>query len=312
VYQEHFGLKTPPFGLTPDTHFFFALASHQAALNMLMVALRSGEGFLKVTGEVGLGKTTVCRMLMRNLASDTTAKWATAYLPNPTRSRGALISMVAEELGCQTDPANRQESEFLLAHIQKKLLANAESGIRTVLIVDEAQALADEVLEALRLLTNLETEHDKLLQLVLFAQPELDQRLKQPQLRQLRQRISFAHQITPLSAAEFRAYVDHRIMVAGGAPLLFPRRVVDLICGACGGVPRLGNILCHKALMAAFGPGHATVSLRDAMAAIEDTEGARIQIWQWPVILVREYGAMLALAVSLGFAVALMISILRS
>lgn len=312
MYQEHFGFLSAPFGLTPDTDFFFGQASHQSALNMLMVALRSGEGFLKVTGEIGLGKTTLCRMLLRELSGESASAWASAYLPHPSHSRTALITMVAEELGCEIDTNSKNEPELLLGQIQKQLLGNARAGKRTVLLVDEAQALNDEALEAVRLLTNLETEQDKLLQLVLFGQPELDHRLQQVQLRQLRQRISFSHELKPLNSAQFSNYVLHRVKIAGGSSLLFPPRVIDLLYGACRGVPRLGNILCHKALLSAFGPGRSEVSIRDALAAVEDTQGARISIRHWPLVMVREYPAMVALAVAAGIAIAILVPVLRS
>lgn len=310
MYQEHFGFRAPPFGLTPDTGFFFVHATHQDALNMLLVALRSGEGFLKVTGEIGLGKTTVCRMLLHTLARDEKQSWRTAYLPNPTTSREALLRMVASELDCggtHTLP----DAELLLERIQQQLLDHARAGARTVLVVDEAQAMTDEALEALRLLTNLETEHDKLLQVVLFGQPELDQRLEQKQLRQLRQRISFSHVLEPLDRSQFRAYVRHRLRVVGGQEDLFPQRVLDLLGHGCGGVPRLGNILCHKALLAAYGPGAAKVSGRHAMAAIVDTPGARFPAWRWPLVMVRQYPAIAAWGLAIGVASALILTLIR-
>lgn len=279
MYQQHFGLRTAPFGLTPDTEFFFPRASHQAALNMLLVALRSGEGFVKVTGEIGLGKTTLCRMLLRSLGSD----FAVAYLPNPAGSRGALILMVAEELGCL--PRVDREPEILLRTIGKRLIKLAQDGKRTVLVLDEAQAMPDEVLEAVRLLTNLETEHDKLLQVVLFGQPELDQRLARPELRQLRSRITFSHTLQPLDRAQFGAYVAHRLEVAGGSRDLFSPEAIGLIHRASRGVPRIGNILCHKSLLAAYGPGATAVGTKQALAAVNDTEGARhYPAWLAPIV----------------------------
>lgn len=305
MYQQHFGLRTAPFGLTPDTDFFFAQASHQAALNMLLVALRSGEGFLKVTGEIGLGKTTLCRMLLRFLAEDE-ARWTTAYLPNPAGSRAALIEMVAEELGCLPRAVRDREPELLLGTIQQKLLKVAQTGARTVLVVDEAQALPDEVLEVVRLLTNLETEHDKLLQVVLFGQPELDQRLARPQLRQLRQRIGFSHRLEPLDRAQFKAYIRHRLQVAGGVPELFAPEALDLLFRASRGVPRTANMLCHKSLLAAFGPGEQQVGPAQALAAIEDTEAARLPLWQWPQALLRDHPGWFAAALGAGVGLALL------
>lgn len=310
MYQEHFGFTAAPFGLTPNTEFFFPHGSQQAALNMLLVALRSGEGFVKVTGEIGLGKTTVCRMLLRTLAEDSSLTWSTAYLPNPTTSREALLRMVAQELGCLPDSIG--DSELLLTHIQQNLLTTASSGGRTVLIVDEAQAMTDDALEALRLLTNLETEQDKLLQVVLFGQPELDRNLQRKQLRQLRQRISFSHRIEPLDAEQFRAYTRHRLSSAGAQPDLLDENVVRIIHRASAGVPRLGNILCHKALLAAFGPGAERVTVRHAMAAIEDTDEASLPAWYWPWALAREYPARIAIAVAALVMLAGLLLMIRS
>lgn len=312
MYQQHFGLRAAPFGLTPDTEFFFSRASHQAALNMLLLALRSGEGFLKVTGEIGLGKTTLCRRLLRALAEDGGATWTTAYLPNPAGTRGALILMVAEELGCVPRSAPQREPDLLLGSIQQKLLKIAQTGARTVLVVDEAQALPDEVLEAVRLLTNLETERDKLLQLVLFGQPELDQRLARPQLRQLRQRIGFSHRLQPLSRVQFLAYVEHRLQVAGGSPGLFSAAALDLLFRASRGVPRTANILLHKSLLAAFGPGAAQVSRAHALAAVQDTDTARLPLWQWPAELLRQYPGWLAAALGAGAGFALLLQQIRT
>jgi MSHA biogenesis protein MshM len=305
VYHDHFGLRTAPFGLTPDTDFFFAQASHQAALNTLLVALRAGEGFLKVTGEIGLGKTTLCRRLLRALAVEGESKWATAYLPHPAGSRLALIAMVAEELGCLPRTVREREPELLLGTLQRRLLKIARSGARTVVVVDEAQALPDEALEVVRLLTNLETERDKLVQVVLFGQPELDHRLARPELRQLRQRIGFSHRLAPLSRAQFGAYVAHRLQVAGGAADLFGADTLDLLYRASRGVPRTANMLCHKSLLAAYGPGRARVGRADALAAIADTESARLPLWQWPAALLREHPGWLAAAVGAGAGLAL-------
>ena len=305
MYQQHFGLRTPPFGLTPDTEFFFAQASHQAALNMLLVALRNGEGFLKITGEIGLGKTTLCRMLLRSLGPE----FVTAYIPNPAASRAALLLMVASELGAgaRRTAAAARDPDLLLRDIQKRLIDNAAKGLRTVLVVDEAQALPDEVLEAVRLLTNLETERDKLLQVVLFGQPELDERLNQPQLRQLKQRIGFHHRLAPLDRPQFIAYIRHRLQIAGSDANLFAPDAVDLLFRASRGVPRTANILCHKALLAAFGPGALVVEPRHALAAVQDTDSARLPLWQWPAALLREHPGWLAAALGTGICLALLL-----
>lgn len=267
MYESHFGFSHAPFGLTPDTRFFFTQASHQEALNTLLVALRSGEGFLKVTGEIGLGKTLLCRHLLNGLAGDFVA----AYVPNPAVTPKGLLQTVARELHCPVDDA--ATTEHLMESINASLIANAREKRRTVLIVDESQALSDETLEAIRLLTNLETETYKLMQVVLFGQPELDARLKQQNLRQLRQRITFSHRLRPLTRAQFEAYVAHRLKVVGATEAIFDPAALSLLYTASGGTPRLINILCHKALLAAFGPGGRQVGRAEALAAIYDTEG---------------------------------------
>ncbi len=270
MYLEHFGLKELPFSLTPDTHFWFGYASHNAALNVLMVALRSGEGFIKVVGEVGLGKTLICRRLLNSLGDH----FVTAYIPNPHLSPASMRTALADELGLDASGATNQEQ--LLRLITAKLVDLAKDGKHVVLFLDEAQELPDRTMEAVRLLTNLETEKFKLLQVVMFGQPELDQRLAQSHLRQLRQRIAFSYVLEPLTCEALKAYINHRLHVAGyrGAPL-FDSAALDAIFYASGGVPRLINMLCHKSLLAAFGPGDHQVTAAHARSAILDTDATR-------------------------------------
>lgn len=303
MYEAHFGLRHPPFGLTPDTRFYFAEASHQEALNTLLVALRSGEGFVKVTGEVGLGKTQVCRQLLNALAAP---EFVTAYVPNPTVSPRGLLQTIAEELGCGVDEA--ATPEHVLKAINLKLLDNARRQVRTTLIIDEAQALSAETLEAVRLLTNLETETRKLLQVVLFGQPELDARLEREDLRQLRQRITFSYRLEPLTRAQFDAYVRHRCEVAGAAAPLFSEDALRVLYRASRGTPRLANILCHKALLAAFGPGHASVGPQAAYEAIYDTEGAEIPMTSKLLLFTQDNLGLVCLALVLSLAIAYVLS----
>ena len=269
MYLEHFGLREAPFNITPDTGFYFESPSHQEALNTLLVALRSGTGFIKVTGEVGTGKTLLCRKLLNQLDDDI----VTAWLPNPCLNPNALRMAFAEELGLEF-PRNLGQHR-LLKLITDRLLELAAAGRQVVLLIDEAQALPDETLEAVRLLTNLETEKEKLLLVVLFGQPELDARLEQPRIRQLKQRIIFSYRLRPLTRAETRAYVQHRLAAAGRAATdLFAPRALRRLHRASRGIPRLINILGHKALMSAFGIGTQRVSDRDLRRAIADTEDA--------------------------------------
>jgi MSHA biogenesis protein MshM len=297
MYEAHFGFRHAPFGLTPDTRFYFSEGSHQEALNTLLVALRSGEGFLKITGEIGLGKTLLCRQLLNALGTG----FVTAYVPNPAVTPRALFQTVADELGCANGGHRPDE---LLKSISEKLLDNAGKGLRTVLVVDEAQALTDHTLEAIRLLTNLETETYKLLQVVLFGQPELDERLARPELRQLRQRITFSYRLQPLSREQLGAYVRHRLEVAGAGSALFSDDALRVLYRASRGIPRLANILCHKALLAAFGPGRDHVGRTDALAAVGDTDSATLPLGAKVWLFTQENLGLVcfALVLSLGLA----------
>ncbi|HEV7915399.1 MAG TPA: AAA family ATPase [Albitalea sp.] len=279
MYLAHFGLSELPFGLTPDTAFAFGTRSHQEALNTLLVAADSGEGFIKITGEVGTGKTLLCRRFLATLP----AECLSCYLPNPNHTPRTLLFTLAEELG-HTLPATSDEF-VLLKRINDTLLHLAAEGRRVVVCVDEAQALRLASLETLRLLSNLETEKRKLLQLVLFGQPELDARLAQPNLRQLRQRIAFHYRLGTLSGDELRLYLDHRLRVAGhrGAEV-FSRGAVAALQRASGGTPRLVNILAHKALLAVYGAGGVQVERRHVRDAVRDTDGpvaTGFGGWRW-------------------------------
>lgn len=267
MYQLHFGLSDPPFRLTPDTAFYFPGSSHQQALNMLRLALTDGEGFIKLTGEVGLGKTLLCRTLLAQLDPVFFSCW----IPNPDQSPASMRANLGRELGLPL-PANVGQDRALRL-ITERLLELAGQGRQPVLLLDEAQALPTATLEAVRLLTNIETEQRKLLQVVLLGQPELDRRLAQANLRQLRQRISFSHHLQPLDAGAVAAYVQHRLRVAGHTSgELFTPAALRQLARASGGVPRLVNILAHKGLLSAFGKGSATVERGDIRRAIADTD----------------------------------------
>ena len=269
MYLDFFGIREHPFRLTPDTGYFFAHSAHQGALNVLLVALRGGEGFIKVTGEVGTGKTLLCRTLLDRLEDEL----VTAYLPNPFLNPTALRMALADELGIAF-PRNIGQHR-LLQRITERLVELNGAGRGVVLLIDEAQAMPDESLEALRLLTNLETRRHKLLQVVLFGQPELDVRLAQLRLRQLRQRITFSHRLQPLDRDSLRAYLQHRLSVAGyGGPELFTARALTLLHRSSRGIPRLINVLAHKALLAAYGRGTRRVTPESVRAAAADTEDA--------------------------------------
>ncbi len=267
MYKAHFGLTEVPFGLTPNTQFFHALAPHFEALQVLVTALAAGEGFLKVTGEVGTGKTLICRKLLNELGEG----YVTAYLPNPYLTPNEMRVAIAAELG--VDPTLDQ---YLLSEaLNHKLIALSAAQKQVVLLIDEAQMLPHDTLEALRLIGNLETESKKLIQVVLFGQPELDQRLAADNLRQLRQRITFSYKLRALQYNETASYVEHRFTVSGyrGAPL-FERRALQLLHRASGGIPRLINILAHKSLMLSYGKGQRLITAKLVKQAIEDTDSA--------------------------------------
>ncbi|AZP11497.1 ExeA family protein [Undibacterium parvum] len=266
MYKAHFRIRELPFSITPDTGYFFSFRSYQEALNTLLVAARNGEGFIKITGEVGTGKTLLCRKFMSLLDTD----FVTAYIPNPLLEARSLMLALADELGIQED--RQLDQHQLIKAINLKLLHIARTGKRTLLCIDEAQALPLETLEALRLLSNLETEKRKLLQIVLFAQPELDRKLAQKEIRQLTQRISFHYQLQTLSSQEIKIYINHRLRVAGyQGPALFSTAALFVLSRCSGGVPRMLNILAHKAMMLSFGEGRQAVTARHILLAAKDT-----------------------------------------
>lgn len=266
MYAAHFNLALTPFSLTPDTRFYVGLPQHEAALAVLNTALNAGEGFIKVTGEVGTGKTMLCRLLLKQAPAD----WQLAYLPDPSVTPIELRWALAAELGLKYS-ANIDASQ-LLQLLQRQLILLAQHGKKIILVIDEAQALSDDTLESLRLLTNLETERRKLLQVVLFGQPELDQRLASQQFRQLRQRISFAYKLQVMSPEQIRFYVRQRLQIAGATPALFSRFSLYAISRYSRGIPRLVNLLAHKGLMLAYGEGKPGVSARHIRFAAMDTE----------------------------------------
>ncbi len=270
MYLEHFGFREYPFNLTPDTDFFYAYGSHQEALNVLLVALASRDGFLKVTGEVGLGKTLLCRTLLNRLKDS----FATAYLPNPHLDAHEIRNALARELGIAI--GEKTTAPCLTEAIQTRVLELAHSGLRVVILIDEAQELSDAALEAIRLWSNLETEKYKLVHIILFGQPELDVRLRRPELRQLAQRISFCYRLKPMAPAIVSGYLTHRLMVAGSRDHnLFTPRAARLVAHVSRGVPRLVNLCAHKALLSAFGEGAERVRPRHVLRAAADTETLR-------------------------------------
>src|SRR5450830_1337980 len=276
MYTAHFGLRELPFGITPDTSFFFACTSYQEALNTLVIAAKNGEGFIKITGEVGTGKTLLCRKFMATLDDS----FVTAYIPNPQLEPRALVMAVADELEIKLDKDVDQHQLFKAINL--RLLHLARDNKRVLLCIDEAQAMPIESLEALRLLTNLETEKRKLLQVVLFGQPELDAKLAQESVRQLRQRITFQYCLCELGRNEIDYYLAHRLRVAGyRGNGLFIKAAVQALYRASGGIPRLVNVIAHKALLLAYGEGLQQVAPRHVRNAASDTPAARRRNWWW-------------------------------
>ncbi len=279
MYENHFLLQQKPFTLTPNTEFFFNQKSHRNALNTLLLALRHSEGFIKIVGEVGTGKTLLCRKLLSMLGDD----FITAYIPNPYLTPDELKGFLAEEIGLSV--TERQASYQILSDIYRRLIQLAKKGKQVVLVIDEAQAMPIATIEALRLLTNLETETRKLLQVVLLGQPELDAMLARPELRQLNQRIVFSEYLKPLDLHSTRRYLNYRISAASGQKKLFSNAASFAIALASGGTPRLINILAHKAMLGAFGLGDRCITVSHVTRAIRDTSEVRwlgkLVPWRW-------------------------------
>ena len=269
MYRDHFRLTAAPFSITPDTAFAYSSRAQQEALNTLLLAIDDGQGFIKITGEVGTGKTLACRRFLAALATRS-ERIETAYIPNPCLSPRTLLLAIALELAL---PMRHDAPEHeLLAALNAHLLQAAEAGRRVVVCLDEAQAMPFDALEALRLTSNLETEKRKLIQIVLFAQPELDRKLERQDLRQLASRITFQYSLGALSADETERYVTHRLRVAGhSGDALFPTAVARLLHKVTRGVPRLINIVAHKSLLLAYGGGALRVAPAHVRAAAADT-----------------------------------------
>ncbi len=278
MYLDHFGFHCAPFSLTPNTELFLGLAPHYEAVHTVLAAVKMGEGVIKVTGEVGTGKTMVCRMVIEQIQDDVQL----IYLPNPALNGYQLQQAVASELGIES-----MSPTSIVADIQLKLVESFRRGQPALLVVDEAQALSEEALETLRLFGNLETEHTKLLQLILFGQPELDEKLAQQSLRQFRQRITFNSILRPLEQAEAIAYLTSRIEKCGGDTRVISEAQMIAIWKSARGIPRIMNQLCHKSLLLAFHQNSQSVTDAHVFDAMHDTIDARKprfkspKLWGW-------------------------------
>jgi len=287
LYLDHFGVREFPFSITPDTSYFFSSGSANEALNTLLIAIRTGEGFIKITGEVGTGKTLLCRKLMANLEHD----FKIAYIPNPYLEPHALFMELVSELEVDIAPDVTLNQHQLLKALTTRLLdIITHEGKRIVICLDEAQAMPIETLEALRLLTNLETEKRKLLQVIIFGQPELEEKLNHPSIRQLKQRITFDYHLTPLSRDELDFYIRHRLVVAGyQGGRLFSPMALWLLERKTKRIPRLVNILAHKAMLSAVGRGRKQIGVSDVRMAANDTasmrRSRRSELWAFTLMV---------------------------
>ena len=279
MYLRHFALREAPFSITPDSAFYYPHESAQAALNMWLVALRSGAGFLKIVGEVGCGKTVLCRQLLKSLQGEC----VTAYIPNPDMGPDDLLHSLCHELGVEvTNQATRHQ---VLTALHACLIGHAQAGQSVVVCIDEAQAIPVRTVESLRLLSNLETEKRKLLQLVLLGQPELDVKLQRPEIRQLLQRITFSEYLGPMQLVRVPAYLAHRLATAAldetTDTQVFEPMAAQAIAAYSAGVPRLVNVLAHKCLMLAYGENEHRVSQRHVRLAAADTAGLNRTPARW-------------------------------
>ncbi|TXH04159.1 MAG: AAA family ATPase [Nevskiaceae bacterium] len=270
MYAQYFQLREMPFTISPDPAYLYMSTRHQEALGHLLYGTGQYGGFVQLTGEVGTGKTTVVRTLLEQKLADVDV----AMIHNPRQGEQEFVQTVCDELGVKY-PKRGLTLKMLVDALNEHLLKAHASGRRTVLIIDEAQNLQPAVLEQVRLLTNLETHKEKLLRIMLVGQPELNDLLARPDLRQLAQRVTARYHLTPLSAAETAEYVRHRLRVAGGSTGLFDDGALREIHRQSGGVPRLINIICDRALLGAYGSGHHGITAEMvATAARESTSMA--------------------------------------
>ena len=268
MYLDHFGLNQSPFKITPNTEFFYTGGNRGAILDALLYAVTHGEGIIKVTGEIGSGKTMLCRMLESMLPENIEA----IYLANPSLNRDEVFHAIADELGLATEGKHCGE---IMRLMQNCLIKKHAASKQVVLLVEEAQAMPLDTLEEIRLLSNLETAHHKLLQIVLFGQPELDENLALPQMRQLKERITHGFKVPPLAQKDIPEYLMFRMRAAGyHGPNIFSAGAIKLISAASRGIIRRINVLADKALLAAFSENTHSILPTHIKAAIKDSEFA--------------------------------------
>jgi len=293
MYLDHFGLSEPPFKITPNTEFFYTGGNRGAILDALLYAIIHGEGIVKVTGEIGSGKTMLCRMLESMLPDNVEA----VYLANPSLNRDEVFHAIADELGLATEGKRGGE---IMRLMQNCLIEKHAASKQVVLLVEEAQAMPLDTLEEIRLLSNLETAHHKLLQIVLFGQPELDDHLNLPQMRQLKERITHGFKVPPLDQKDIPEYLMFRLRAAGyHGPNIFNAAAIKLIATASQGIIRRINVLADKALLAAFSENTHSIQPKHVKAAIEDSEFA-IPPRSLPLKQIGFAAALVGLGIALG------------
>jgi general secretion pathway protein A len=267
VYLDYYQMKYAPFDITPNPRFLFHSSKHQEAFNHLLYGIRERKGFVQLTGEVGAGKTTLCRALLDQLDPH----FSTALILNPVLSADELMQAIATEFGLNVQGEDRRGT---ISAISEFLLRQLEYGKESVLIIDEAQNLTEDLLEQVRLLSNIETDDRKLLQIVLMGQPELRDRLNSPRLKQLRQRITVRYHLAPLSRGEVAQYIHHRLQVSGANSLpCFTMAAVWRVFNYSGGIPRLVNAVCDKALLSGFVQSCDRINYSMVGRAIRELEG---------------------------------------
>lgn len=267
MYLEYYGLNQAPFDLTPNPRFLFHSGKHREALNHLLYGIRERKGFVQLTGEVGAGKTTLCRALLEQLDG----KFSTALILNPVLNENELMKAIATEFGLKVKNLDRLDTVTVISEF---LIKQVEIGKETILIIDEAQNLTEDLLEQVRLLSNIETDDRKLLQIVLLGQPELRERLNSPRLRQLRQRITVRYHLASLTRFEMAQYIQHRLQFAGarGIPS-FTQPAFWRVYRYSRGIPRLINAICDKALLAGCVERSDRITYRMVGRAIRELEG---------------------------------------
>jgi general secretion pathway protein A len=276
MYTEHFGLNEKPFSISPDPRYLYLSQRHADALAHLLYGVTESGGFIQLTGEVGTGKTTLIRSLMGQLPANTEI----ALILNPQLSSKQFLQAICQELRLPSAP--RDTAKMLVDALNARLLELHAAGRRAVLIVDEAQTMSPELLEQVRLLTNLETSSRKLLQIILIGQPELREMLARPGMRQIAQRITGRYHLEPLTDADTRVYVEHRMKVAGGRADIFARGAVRRLYRLSGGIPRLINVIADRALLAAYTLDAGTVSASLVRQAAHEVFGPAPRARRWP------------------------------